>query len=197
MTLVSVVVPTRDRRAALERALASVDAQTHAEVELLVVDDGSRDETASWLARARPAARVLAGGGRGAGGARNRGLEAAQGELVAFLDDDDRWRPSYLATQVAWLAARPDVDLAYADHVEVDAAGRVGAPDLRPLAGYDSELIALLAEGGIHTMSVVVCRRSAYVRWGGFDESLRVVQDLEWYARLLAGGARLARLPQA
>jgi len=197
VTLVSVVVPTRDRRAALDRALESVVAQGIDGLEMLVVDDASRDGTGEWLRREWPQARVFAGAGRGAGAARNLAVAAAQGELIAFLDDDDRWRPSYLKMQIGALAADPGLDLVYSDHVEVDGAGRVGMPDLRPLARQPSELLQLLADGGIHTMSAVVCRRELFVRRGGFDESLRVVEDLEWYARQLAGGARFARLPRA
>jgi glycosyltransferase involved in cell wall biosynthesis len=195
VTRVSVVIPTRDRLAGLERALASVDAQEWPELELLVADDGSTDGTSEWLAANRPEARRCPGaGGRGAGAARNRALALATGELIAFLDDDDRWRAGYLRAQVDHLAEHPDVGLGFTDHVEVDAQGREAAPDLRRLRSYPTPLVELLAEGGIHTMSTVVCRREVIEGCGGFDESLRVVQDLDWYARLLVAGVRMARV---
>ena len=194
---VSVVVPTRNRRAALGRALASVEAQTYRDLELVVVDDASTDGTAAWLSARFPAIRVVAlASAVGAAAARNRGLEEARGELVAFLDDDDVWRPGYLEAQVAHLDAHPGADLSFADHVERDASGRASLPDTRSLLAYPTPLVRLLSESFIHTMSVVVCRRRAFDRAGRFDERLSIVHDLDWYARVLAGGGRIAHLPR-
>jgi glycosyltransferase involved in cell wall biosynthesis len=193
---VSVVVPTRDRQPKLARALAGVQAQTFRDFEVLVVDDASTDETAAWLRTNYPGvpARTL-GRPRGAAAARNQALEHARGELIAFLDDDDIWRPPYLEGQVQLLDANPGADLSYADHVEIDAAGREWRPDTRPLLAYPSPLTWLLAECFIHTLSVVVCRRRVLDRVGRFDESLTITHDLDWYRRILASGARVVHLP--
>jgi glycosyltransferase involved in cell wall biosynthesis len=131
---------------------------------------------------------------RGAAAARNRALEHARGDFVAFLDDDDRWRPGYLEGQVQLLDANPAADLSYADHVEIDPAGRQSRPDTRPLLAYPSALAWLLAECFIHTLSVVVCRRRIFERVGHFDESLTIVHDLDWYRRVVASGARIGHL---
>jgi glycosyltransferase involved in cell wall biosynthesis len=192
---VSVVIPTWERLALLDRALGGVEDQQFRDFEVLVVDDGSTDGTADWLRARRPEVDVVVAPRHvGAAAARNLALERARGELVAFLDDDDLWRPSYLAAQVAHLDANPAATLSYADHVEVDRKGRRARPDTRPLLRDASPLCRLLAESYIHTLSVVVCRREAFDRFGPFDENLRIVHDLEWYARVVAGGGTVGHL---
>ena len=106
--LVSVVMPTRDRRALLASAIDSVLAQSYARWELLVVDDGSKDGTAAFLATFDdPRIRVVRGVGAGACAARNRALAAARGDVVAYLDDDNRFDASWLKAVVATLARPP------------------------------------------------------------------------------------------
>jgi glycosyltransferase involved in cell wall biosynthesis len=195
---VSVVVATRDRRRLLARALATVDAQRYRDLEVIVVNDGSADDTAGWLRAERPRDCVVeTGRPRGAAAARNRGVARARGEIVAFLDDDDAWRASYLKAQVARLDADPGLDLCTAGHVEVDAGGRVFHPDLRPVFAHGSALVHMLAECPIHTLSVVACRRATLARIGPFDETLQIAHDLDWYLRLLGAGGRVAHHQEA
>jgi glycosyltransferase involved in cell wall biosynthesis len=194
---VSVVVPTWNRLALLDRALAAVEAQEFRDFEVIVVDDASTDGTAEWIRARRPDVHLIASPARvGAAAARNLALARARGEFVAFLDDDDVWRPGYLAAQAAHLDANPAATLSYADHVEVDPDGRSTRPDTGAVLPHASPLVRLLAESHIHTMSVVVCRREAVERFGPLDEQLSIVHDLEWYARLVAGGRGVARLPR-
>lgn len=112
MTRVSVVIPTYNRAPTLPRALESTLAQTIDDLEILVVDDGSTDDTASVLAtyqdvdsRVRP---VVHATNQGANVARNTGIEHARGEYIAFLDSDDEWHPEKLERQLAALEDRPD-----------------------------------------------------------------------------------------
>jgi hypothetical protein len=103
---ISVVLPTKNRRAWLERAVASVTAQTYSNWELLVVDDASDDDTASWLAGSgQPRIRTLQGAGTGAAAARNVGLEVATGDIVTYLDDDNAMHPGWLKA-IAWAFSR-------------------------------------------------------------------------------------------
>ena len=191
MPRVSVVVPTRDRLDALVRALASVDAQRFRDFELVVVDDGSVDGTTSWLRANRPSASVVTiDRPAGAAAARNQGVKHTHGEVVAFLDDDDVWHSSYLEVQVAQFDAHPEADLCTTGHFEIDRAGRLSWPDLRPLYHYPEPLVHFLAESPIPTLSVVACRRSVLERIGPFDESLSIVHDLDWYLRLVAAGGK-------
>ncbi len=193
MTHISVVVPTRNRLAELQRALAGVDAQDWPDLEVIVVVDASSDGTADHLCEMRPDVRLVASSVHvGAAAARNLGLAQATGELVAFLDDDDVWRPGYLEAQVASLAADPDALLSCTGHVEVDPAGRVTLADTSTLLRDPTPIVRMLAECFIHTMSVVVCRPEALQRFGTLDEGLAIVHDLDWYARVLSGEARIA-----
>jgi glycosyltransferase involved in cell wall biosynthesis len=122
----SVVIPTFDRRAAVVRAVESVLAQEGPSLEVVVVDDGSTDGTAAALAErfpAEPRLVVLAQANGGTARARNAGIAAARGELVALLDSDDRWLPGCARAQVAALDAHPDAALAVCDARYVTPSG--------------------------------------------------------------------------
>ena len=109
--LVSVVIPTRNRRDRLERAIKSAKVQTWPTIEIIVVDDASSDGTQLFLQkRVSEDARVQVVRNevpRGGGGARNQGVAVARGQYIAFLDDDDTWLPEKLAEQVALMKANP------------------------------------------------------------------------------------------
>ncbi len=198
MPRVSIVVPTRNRHASLKRSLASVEAQRFRDFEVVVVDDGSEDGTAAWVRARHPEVLLLeTGQSIGAAAARNRGVERARGEIVAFLDDDDVWHPTFLDVQVAQLEAHPEADLGTTGHVEIDTLGRVFRPDLRPLFRYPDAMAHFLAECPIHTLSVVACRRTVFERIGSFDESLAIVHDLDWYLRIAATGGMMQHHPSA
>jgi GT2 family glycosyltransferase len=129
--LVSVIVPTFNRAYCLGRTLDSALAQTYRAVEVLVIDDGSTDETAE-LVRTRSAQdarlRYFYQDNRGVSAARNHGLRVAEGEFVAFLDSDDIWKPWKLELQVACLVLRPDVGMVWTDMEAVDPEGNVVDP---------------------------------------------------------------------
>ncbi len=112
---VSVVVPTYNRAHLLERALRSVIPQCGPRDEVIVADDGSTDDTATVVEAFGGPVRLLRLPHRGAGAARNAGIEAARGDLVAFLDSDDEWLPGKLSLQRAVLAAFPDLLFVFSD----------------------------------------------------------------------------------
>lgn len=187
---VSVVIPTCQRPDLLARALASVRAQSLAPAEILVVDDGG-------AAAARPAVdgagvRLVANTrARGPSGARNCGAALARGTLLAFLDDDDEWLPSYLAAAVARVAAdRLDVlctDLLYRYEDGSERPGK-NAP-----AALAAEAFLIRNPGLIG--SNLIIRRAAYAALGGFDESLLAAEDMDFGIRLgLHPGLRYAPL---
>jgi glycosyltransferase involved in cell wall biosynthesis len=179
---VSIVLPTRNRAGELREAVESVFGQTFAEWECLVVDDGSTDRTpqiAGELARTDRRVRTIRrdpGGSLAA--ARNAGLAAARGELVAFLDDDDRWLPEKLALQVRIL----EQDLEAAMVPGRALRRRRGVWPRRP-APTRPTLRELLASNFV-PVSTVVARRSAVERAGGFDENLPVAEDYDLWIRL-------------
>lgn len=129
--LVSVVIPTFNRAYCLGNALNSVLSQTHSDLEILLVDDGSTDDTRALVERrwaAEPRVRYLYQANRGVSAARNLGLSSARGEFIALLDSDDVWMPWKLEAQLACLAAFPAAGMVWTDMQAVDAGGRVIDP---------------------------------------------------------------------
>jgi glycosyltransferase involved in cell wall biosynthesis len=112
---VSIVIPTYNRARLLERALGSAVRECRPGDEILVVDDGSTDDTEAVVRASGPAVRYLTGEHRGAGAARNAGIKAATGDLVAFLDSDDEWIPGKLSWQRTVLEQFPDVLFLFSD----------------------------------------------------------------------------------
>lgn len=182
---ISVVIPTRNRASRLREAIASVRRQTLAPLEIIVVDDASSDDTPALLqALAAPDLRVIRNGARsGASRARNLGIAAARGGLLAFLDDDDRWRPEKLAVQAAELAAAPArVGMVCCGYdVIAEPSGRLFKtwhPPDRPM-----DLAYFLRTTGFMT-TVPLLRRVCFEQVGGFDERLEGGQDLDLWIRI-------------
>lgn len=199
---ISVILPTRNRLPALRRALNSLEGQTWRDFEVWLVDDGSTDGTGEFLESGQlqneypgiPSVQVLINGRQlGAAASRNRALDRAGGEFIAFLDDDDAWRPDYLESQLLCLAAHPQAAASYAACVQQAENGALHAPDMQPLFEYASPLIQMLTEPFVHSMSVFFCRRSVVDEVGLMDENLTIVHDWEWYARMLLSGLRFAK----
>ncbi len=121
---VSIVLPTYNRHATLGRAVASVEAQRFRDWELIVVDDGSTDGSVDALEGRDPRLRIIRQANRGVAGARNTGLKAARGELIAFLDSDDEWPKHHLALAVAFFEAHPGDDVFSSEFWEDFGDGR-------------------------------------------------------------------------
>src|ERR1039458_3668927 len=111
MAKVSLIVPVYNGAATISRALAGVFAQSYSDYEVVVLDDGSTDDTASVLAGYGNRVRVISQPNRGLSGARNAGVRASGGEYVAFLDDDDEWMPQKLARSAGVLVQGPNFGL--------------------------------------------------------------------------------------
>jgi GT2 family glycosyltransferase len=124
VTTVSVVIPTYNRAHWLRQAIRSALQQSHRPLEILVVDDGSTDDTAALCAEMGPPVRHVAQAHAGAAVARNRGLQEARGEYVAFLDSDDLWEPSKLEIHLAVHRALPHVGWSMSDCRVIDVEGR-------------------------------------------------------------------------
>jgi glycosyltransferase involved in cell wall biosynthesis len=182
--LVTVIIPTRDRPELLQRAVASVLAQTCADFEVIVVDDGSGEASDPAEAARDPRRRVLRHAApRGAAAARNTGLSAARGDFVAFLDDDDVWLPEKLARQLeAFATGEPDLGLVYCGSLKFsDVSGRViSQSPARPLREGVVDFLRSTRFG----TSVPLIRRRCLDEVGGFDESLPGTQDRDLWIRL-------------
>jgi len=185
---VSVIIPTRDRRGRLAIALRSALAQRDVAVEILVVDDGSQDGTTAMVeGLGEGRIRVLRNETPlGESGARNRGIAAARGAWVAFLDDDDLWAPDKLRLQLSAMsgAAR---EWAYAGEVTVDDDLRVvdGAPPPSP----EAVLSSLVRHNSVPAgASNVIVGASLLSRAGRFDPGLRRTADWDMWLRLARDG---------
>jgi glycosyltransferase involved in cell wall biosynthesis len=181
---VSVVIPVFDGERFLPEALRSVAGQTLAPREVIVVDDGSGDRSAAVAEAFSADITCLRQANCGVAGARNRGLAAATGEFVAFLDQDDLWPPDRLELTVAAFAGRPDVDIV-TGRVEVIGDAITGRPWTAPGSGdqrYCANLGALLI------------RRAALTTLGGLDERVGVADDAEWFMRAREHGLQRLRL---
>ncbi|MCA1812847.1 MAG: glycosyltransferase family 2 protein [Halobacteriales archaeon] len=189
MPAVSVVMPSHDRPGTLGRAVASVLAQTQADLELIIVDDGSalpaREVARDWArrdARMRVIERPESGG---PSAARNDGLRAATAPLVAFLDDDDTWLPGMLEVLGRALAASgPRVALAYGRAIEV----RDGRESLFPFPRFgpadEATFDRALRLDGCILLQTALVRRSVLDEVGLFDEGIRACEDTDLLIRI-------------
>ena len=180
---VSVVIPTFERREQVGEAVASVLAQTRPDFELIVVDDGSTDGTEGALAGVDPRLRYLRQEHAGVAPARNRGIDAATGEIVAFLDSDNLWLPDHLAVVTELLARHPEA-------VAVSTCPRFELNGRAPLD--EARVVDLLPRHTLGTpvgyVSCVAVRRTELVAVGGFDEELEVWEDSDLLLRLAMRG---------
>src|SRR2546421_3337685 len=190
---VSVIVPTHNRWRFLSTTLGLVLGQEDVQLEVVVVDDGSTDETRQRLAEIEdPRVRVFSHEeSRGVGAARNRGLREARGEWVSFLDDDDLWAPRKLRAQLDSLAAS-GADFCYGEALVLDVENAVVTRD-QPARDPD-ELRALLLKGNVLPggCSNVLARTDVVRATGGFDERLSMVADWDLWLRLSERARRVA-----
>jgi glycosyltransferase involved in cell wall biosynthesis len=167
---VSIVIAVYNGAPTIERALASVFAQTYTDYEVIVVNDGSTDDTAAVLARFGDRIRVITQSNRGLSAARTAGVRASTGEYVAFLDDDDEWMPEKLAHCVPVLDADRDCALVYTLALKVDPQGRPMGTDARPDGAESPTMNEMLAHPWNVVPSQFVVRRDVFERAGGFHE---------------------------
>jgi glycosyltransferase involved in cell wall biosynthesis len=181
--LVSAIVPTLDRPQLVERAVESVDAQTYPNIEIVVVDDSDYEEKSPpSFEGIETDLRYLDGGSpKGLPTARNRGIDAASGDLFAFLDDDDVWEPEKTTKQVQFLQ-NEQVDLCTAWRYMVDGVGDVG---FVAETDIDGDLVRkLLCRNVVGPPSGVMVDRGVIETVGNFDERFLLWEDREWYLRV-------------
>lgn len=180
--LVSVVIPTFNRAAWVGEAIDSVLAQDHTPIELIVVDDGSNDTTPQVVQPYAPALTYIQRPHRGVSAARNDGVAASRGDLVAFLDSDDLWLPGKIATQVALFTHHPQLQACYTDEIWIRHGVRVNPRQVhRKHSGWIFH--QSLPRCTISPSSIML-RRSQWDRLGGFDERLPACEDYDLWLRL-------------
>jgi glycosyltransferase involved in cell wall biosynthesis len=180
--IVSVVIPCHNHGRFLREAAESVQRQTLAESEIVVVDDGSTDDT-PVVAASLPGIRYLRQDNRGASAARNTGWQHSRAPFLVFLDADDRLRPNALQAGVDHARAHPDAAFVAGNYVFIDAAGRE-RDRAKDVSVTDDLYRELLRVNFIGMLATVVYRREALDRFGGFDPSLRGAEDYDLYLRM-------------
>ena len=183
---VSVIIPAYNRETLVARAIDSVLAQTFPDFELIVVDDASKDGTRAVLEtyRDHPKVRlILSDVNRGGSGARNLGVEAARGTLIAFQDSDDVWLPGKLAAQVAALDANPKAGLCYCAALFSEGTHSYYIPE--PVFDrLDGDLAREMLRRNTTSTQTLLVRRSVLDQTGLFDASLKRFQDWDLMIRI-------------
>jgi glycosyltransferase involved in cell wall biosynthesis len=185
--LISCIVPVFNGERYLAEALDSILAQTWRPIEVIVVDDGSTDGTAQVAIGYGSKVLYIHQSNAGPPAARNRGLDAAAGQFIAFLDADDLWHEDKLARQMARFAAHPELDLCSA-HME-----NFWVPDM--IREEDR-----LGEGGLAKTEpgatpAIIARRALFDRIGYFDAALTHRNAMDWLSRAEDAGAVMETLP--
>lgn len=189
---VSVVIPAYNAVGTIERALNSVYAQTYPNIiEVIVVDDGSQDNTYQTIERQFPLVKLIRQENAGSATARNHGVAEAQGEFIAFLDDDDEWFPEKTIKQMAVFASHPGIVFTTATAIHVDVT-----TSQEPVAGLEQLTFRHVFprydfQPGC---SGWIIRRSTFAEVGGFRANLRRAQDVEFLWHALGLGYSFCRL---
>lgn len=190
--VVSVIIPAYNAANYIKETLDSVFLQTYPHFEVIVVNDGSPDtlRLEEVLLPYRDAIVYLRQENRGLSGARNTGIRAATGSMVALLDADDIWMPDYLEVQTQFLREHPDVDLVYCNATFFGDSVYAGKKymDVCPSTGVVTA--AALIDRRCHVF-VSVTARAEVLRSIGFDEALRSCEDYDCWLRLVAAGYKI------
>lgn len=188
---VSIITPSFNQGRFIERTLQSVANQTGAEIEHVIFDGGSTDNTVEILKRFNPPIRWVSKKDKGQTDAVNQGILATDGEIIGWLNSDDVYYPGAIARIVAFFEANPEVDLVYgmADHIDVEDY---------PFESYATESwdFERLKEHGFICQPAAFFRRQVIKRYGLLDDSLDYCMDYEYWLRLGKEGANFAFLEE-
>jgi glycosyltransferase involved in cell wall biosynthesis len=182
----SVVVPAFDAARYIAEAIESVVGQIPPESEVIVVDDGSSDDTAAIAESFGSPVRVIRAEHGGIGAAVNRGMAEARGAMIASIDADDRWLPRKMELQLAALEHDPSLDMVFG-HVRQFVSPEITDPERFAIAGT--------AMPGLHR-GMMLIRREAWDRVGALETDLAVGEFISWYARAMDAGLRMRMLAE-
>jgi glycosyltransferase involved in cell wall biosynthesis len=179
---VSVIIPCFKQAHFLGEAIESVLGQTHQEYEIIVVDDGSPDNTAQVAAR-YPRVRLISQRNQGLAAARNSGISESEGKYLVFLDADDRLRPKALQAGAECMAKHPESAFVYVGYIYIRQDGEPLSAPHKPYDG-DELYYGLLDRNRIEMGAAVMYRREIFDSVGGFNTSLRAAEDYDLYLRI-------------
>ena len=189
--MISIVIPLYNKEKQIRTTLKSVLAQTFSDYETIIVNDGSTDRSAEEVTKVQdPRIRLIHQENAGVSAARNRGIEDARGEYIAFLDADDRWKPEYLQTQYELTQLYPECSVFACNYEFVDAQGQVKPTIIRKLPftiehGVLNNYfeVASCSHPPICSISIMV-RKDSILSIGGFPPGIKSGEDLLTWARL-------------
>lgn len=193
--MISVVIPLYNKVVSIAHTLETVRQQTYSDYEIVVIDDGSTDGSADVVRSVDDSRiRILAQSNAGVSAARNRGIEEAHGEFIAFLDADDEWKPDYLETQMHLVGKYPQCDV-FATRYETRSLNGIITPAIiRKLPFQDSDgiitnyfQVASCSQPPLFSSAIMV-RRNAILAIGGFPVGITSGEDLLTWARLASHG---------
>lgn len=179
---ISVIVPVFNRESFIEECLESILAQSVSDYELIVVDDGSTDQTPSKLSRFKEKITVITQKQQGPSAARNAGIEHASGEWLSFLDSDDLWLPSKLEKQLKFLAVETDCKICYTEEIWFRHGRRVNPG--KKHQKYSGWIYPRLLPLCIISPSSVIIHRSVLETVGRFDADLPACEDYDLWLRI-------------
>jgi glycosyltransferase involved in cell wall biosynthesis len=187
---ISVVLPLKNGERYVADCLRSIDAQTMGVAEVIVVDDGCDDDSLAVIttvsANMRTPVVVVTGEGIGQSAARNLGVMAATGDLVALIDQDDIWTPSHIELLARELEMHPDSGLSYSDFTLIDENGSVLSTHFNVRLGNThpkASVLEIIREDVFALPSCMLFRRSAFIELGGFNPDLQGFEDDDFYLR--------------
>jgi len=185
---VAIIIPVYNGAAYLKETLESVFGQTRKPDEVIVVDDGSTDESLT-VAREFPQVSCISQENKGVATARNVGVKASMSSALAFLDQDDYWAPEKLELQLSVLEEHAEVDIVTCQKVVFLDSGVERPAWLKP------EILESPQAG--NTPSALVARRSVFERVGYFDPAFETASDVDWFFRLKDAGIKQWAVPEA
>ena len=182
MNKVTVIIPTFNRGYCLAESIQSVLDQRFTDFELIVVDDGSTDNTPEVVDQFSDIQQIRLQTNRGVSFARNRGIEKARGEWIGFLDSDDLWERDKLSTQMNWVECNPDHHAVYTDEIWIRNGVRVNA--MNKHRKYSGDIFQFCLPLCIVSPSSVLLHAELLSEFGGFDESMSVCEDYDLWLRI-------------
>ena len=183
---VSIITPTFNRAEFIEQAVSSVLGQTYANFELLIVDDGSTDNTRDLLEPALTDSRVryFRQENQGQSVARNRALSVAKGDFVCFLDSDNYWPAEKLKKQIELFTQQPDYDVVYGDIIVIDEMGR--EVTRKNMSRYSDDIARYMIRDNCVSMNTAMARSRCFDELGAMSGKRRVADDYELWLRFSA-----------
>ncbi|MBL7075079.1 glycosyltransferase [candidate division KSB1 bacterium] len=182
MPLVSVIIPTYNRAPLLSQAMESVLEQSIKDFELIVIDDGSTDDTREILRPFLPRIQYFFQQNQGISVSRNKGIQISRGEYICFLDSDDSWHRHKLRRQLGFFPRNPDAWVCYTDEVWIRGGRRVNPK--RRHQKYSGWIFDKVLPLCIVSLSSAMMKRELLARVGPFDESLPVCEDYDFWIRV-------------